>query len=503
MKIPSAIQVQTLDQYTIKNEPIASIDLMERASERFTHWLLKKVLRAQDSFSSIIIFVGLGNNGGDGLAIARLLKKQGFNPHTFVVKFSSKSSEDFAINLNRLKEVGKVSEIHAKKDLPNIPDNSLIIDAIFGSGLSRKITGIAAETIKHIQKSNSTVVAVDIPSGIYCDAINTDKIKVIADEVLSFQFPKAAFLMKENESYIKSWDIAGIGLHQKGVEEIKVNKYFTDISEVKSWLRPRSKFSHKGTYGYLLVMAGSKGKIGAAQLTLKAALKSGTGLLTAYVPSCGYEIVQLAVPEAMCLTDPNEEMLSKVPDISNYKAIAIGPGIGTNELTTHMLNSLLNQLNNPAVFDADAINIMARNPRLLKAIPKESIFTPHPKEFERLVGKCEDTPQQWEKLTAFAKENSIVTILKGAYTAVADTAGNIYFNSTGNSGMATGGSGDVLTGIIAGLLVTGYSPLQAARMGVFIHGLAGDLAAKTIGQVSLSAGDIVNYLGQAFLTLEE
>jgi NAD(P)H-hydrate epimerase len=342
---------------------------------------------------------------------------------------------------------------------------------------------------------------VDIPSGVYCDGINTDDTKVHADHVLSFQFPKAAFLMRENADFIKSWTAKDIGLHQQGIEKTQADKYLTEEAEIKSWIAPRGRFSHKGTYGHLLVMAGSKGKVGAAQLTLKAALKSGAGLLTAYVPTCAYEIIQLAVPEAMCLTDRHNEVLTDFPDFTAYKTIAIGPGIGTGAQTSKMLELLLNQLNSPTVFDADALNILSKNKGLLKAIPANSILTPHPKEFERLAGKSDNTPDQWEKLKAFSIKYQVITVLKGAYTAVADSAGNIYFNNTGNPGMATGGSGDVLTGVVAGLLVSGYAPIQAARMGVYIHGLAGDLAAAEIGTMSLSASDIVNYLGKAFLTL--
>ena len=502
MKIFNAKQIRELDQVTIKNEPIASIDLMERASERFTNWLLKAVLEKNKQLSEIFIFAGMGNNGGDGLAIARMLQKKGYAPRVFVVKFTQKGSPDFEVNLKRLTRTVEVPFIENEAQIPKITEGALVIDAIFGSGLSRAIEGIAANVVERINQGNYIVAAVDIPSGIYSDEINADDKKIKADFVLSFQFPKAAFLMRENEAYVKSWEITSIDLHPEAIKNTQTDQFLVEEEEIKSWLKPRQKFSHKGTYGHLLLMAGSKGKMGAAQLSLRAALKSGVGLLTAYVPSCGYEIIQTSVPEAMCLTDEHQEVLSSFPELDMFKTIAIGPGIGTGQQTSKMLAKLLAELKTPAVLDADALNILSKNPTLLKALPEYSILTPHPKEFERLAGASENTPEQWKRLRAFSQEHKVVTVLKGAYTAIADSNGLLYFNNTGNPGMATGGTGDVLTGIIAGLLTAGYTSLQAAKMGVYLHGLAGDLAAKDLGQEALSAGDLVQYLGKAFLTLQ-
>ncbi|MEM1136843.1 MAG: NAD(P)H-hydrate dehydratase [Bacteroidota bacterium] len=503
MKIISAIQTQALDKYTITHEPISSINLMERASKRFAIWLIKRFDLRNKPNKKIFIFAGVGNNGGDGLAVARILQTQGITVMVYSVRFSPKVSEDFKINEDKLLENGTINKIHNKIDIPNIPDNSLVIDAIFGSGLSRPLKGIAAAVVEKINSSKTYVVSIDIPSGLYCDALNEDIVKIKADEVLSFQLPKLAFLMPEHEDYIGNWEIVDIGLHPEGIASTKTNYFYLNKSEIKKMVKPRKRFSHKGTYGHTLVIAGSKGKIGAAQLTLKGVLKSGAGLLTAFVPKCAYQIIQIAVPEAMCLTDKAEEILSEFPNTASYKTVAVGPGIGMEELTQAMLPQLLSNFDKPMVLDADALNILATNPELLKKIPAKSILTPHPKEFERFVGSSKNSIERWEKLQAFCKKWNVITLLKGAYTAICNENGVIYFNSTGNPGMATGGSGDVLTGVIAGLLSSGYSSFDAARLGVYLHGLAGDKAAEVTGETALSAGDIAAYLGKAFKEFEE
>ncbi|UZR92902.1 NAD(P)H-hydrate dehydratase [Chondrinema litorale] len=502
MKILSAKQTRFLDNYTIEHEPILSIDLMERASERFTNWLIKKYNLTEKSQRKIRIFAGVGNNGGDGLAVARMLLQWSINAETFIVRFSDKASEDFKTNEARLGKIDEPMSIYTIGGIPDLHKDDLIIDAIFGSGLSRPLKGIAADVVSKINASEATVVSIDIPSGLYCDDINDDEIKIEADEVLSFQLPKLAFLLVENERYIKNWELTDIGLLAEGIEKTESNYYYLNKEFIASKFKSRGRFSHKGTYGHLLIMAGSKGKFGAAQLSIKAALKSGAGLLTAFVPACAFEIIQIAIPEAMCLTDIHQEVLTEVPDIESYKALAIGPGIGTSMQTRKMMKTLLEKLERPSVFDADALNILAKEPDLLKKLPANSILTPHPKEFERLAGKSKNSLEQIQKLQKFCEENQVVTVLKGAYTAICNTDGTVYFNSTGNPGMATGGSGDVLTGIIAALLSSGYEPYDAARIGVYLHGMAGDFAAKELSMTAMSAGDIIANLGKAYLEFE-
>ena len=502
MKILSAEQTRFLDNYTIKHEPILSIDLMERASERFTNWLISKYKLSEKSERKILIFAGIGNNGGDGLAVARMLLQWSIPVDTFIVRFSPNSSDDFKTNEERLKKLKEPINIYQNVDIPDFEENTIIIDAIFGSGLSRPIKGIAAAVVEKINSSTATVVSIDIPSGLYCDSINEELIKIKASEVLSFQLPKLAFLLSENEEYIGNWEITDIGLLPEAINQTQTNYFLLGKVEIAKMIKPRKRFSHKGTFGHLLVLAGSKGKIGAAQLTIKAALKSGTGLLTALVPGCAYEIIQIAIPEAMCLTDIHEEVLTEVPDLLNYRSLAIGPGIGTSMQTKKMLKSLLTKLKQPSVFDADALNILAQESDLLNKLPANSILTPHPKEFERLAGKSENSLTQLEKLRKFCADYHVITVLKGAYTAICNPEGEVYFNNTGNPGMATGGSGDVLTGVIAGFLSSGYSPFEAAKLGVYFHGLAGDKAALELGMIALSAGDIIAYLGKAYLEFE-
>ena len=412
MKILSAKQTRFLDNYTIEHEPILSIDLMERASERFTNWLIKKYNLTEKSKRKIKIFTGVGNNGGDGLAVARMLLQWSIKAETYIVRFSENASDDFKTNEARLSKIIEPINIYGAQDIPDLTEDDLIIDAIFGSGLSRPLKGIAADVVSKINASEATIISIDIPSGLYCDAINEDEIKVKADEVLSFQLPKLAFLLAENEAYIKNWEIADIGLLAEGIEKAETNFHFLNKEFIASKIKPRGRFSHKGTYGHLLIMAGSKGKFGAAQLAIKAALKSGAGLLTSFVPACAFEIIQIAIPEAMCLTDIHQEVLTEVPDLETYKSLAIGPGIGTGMQTRKMMKTLLEKLEKPSVFDADALNILAKDPDLLKKLPENSILTPHPKEFDRLAGKSKNSLEQLEKLQQFCKENKVVTVLK-------------------------------------------------------------------------------------------
>jgi yjeF C-terminal region, hydroxyethylthiazole kinase-related/yjeF N-terminal region len=503
MKIFPASKVAKIDSYTIENEPIESIDLMERASSK----LFKKILKKFPAPRNCKIFVGPGNNGGDGLAVARMLAEKNYAVEVFIIKITNQLSKDAELNLQRLKLIKTVDiyELTSIDAMPWLFPDDIVIDAIFGSGLSRPIEGLVFEVIKAINASEACVVAVDIPSGLMGEDNSKNNYQGIvkADLTLSFQFPKLAFLFPENADYVGEWEVLPIGLHPEIIKEEQTPYKMLNREFVKSLLMPRKKFDHKGTYGHGLLISGSYGKMGAAILASRASLRSGIGLLTSHIPRLGYEIMQTAVPEAMVSIDRSDIIFTEFPDLNQFKAVAIGPGIDKKQNSYCAMINLLKEIKIPMVIDADAINIMGEHPELKADLPMGSVFTPHPKEFERLVGKSEDSYTRNCMQLQFAKDHGVTLVLKGAYTAIACPEGSVYFNPTGNPGMATAGSGDVLTGIILSLLSQGYSPKVATIIGVYLHGLAGDLASEKIGYEALTASDIIDFLPNAWMTLKK
>ncbi len=497
MIIPSISEARELDRRTIELEPIASIDLMERASMAFSSAFLEQSTR----FESILVFCGPGNNGGDGLAIARILTERGLNVDISTVN-AEKGSDDFRVNHGRLPSEVKEHRIRTEEDLHTLPDYDCVIDALFGSGLNRAAEGLFQAAIDWINGSSGFVVAVDIPSGMFGDEPNspTDTI-VRADRTYSFQFPKLALLLPQQGSYAGEVQILEIGILRSEIGKISPRYQSFEISDAKKIYKRREVFSHKGSYGHGLLISGSIGKMGAAALSGKAALRSGIGLLSIHSPKVGVPILQESLNEAMVSEDIGEHFLHGVPDLSPYKAIAIGPGIGTSEETTEMFGLFLKKATVPLVIDADALNILAANPEFLDNIPKDSILTPHPGEFRRLVGNWKDDYERLEFQHGLARDLECSILVKGANSTVCTSEGLFYFNSSGNPGMATAGSGDVLTGIILGLLGQGYSPSQSLLLGVFVHGHSGDIAAKDRGYEGLIASDIVENLGLAFKEL--
>lgn len=500
MKILSAEEIRLWDQFTILNEPISSIDLMERAATASTDWLLKKYPDA----SSFGIFCGKGNNGGDGLAIARMLMEKGFLVTVYILEFGHKGTEDFQTNLARLHQFpnADIHFIQSTEHFHSFPAGQIVIDALFGSGLNRGVEGITALLVRHINHSGCEVVSIDIPSGLFTDRSSTGNLSVKANFTLSFQCYKPAFLFAENEEAVGEIHLLDIGLHQGFYDTISSRFELLDDTIIHSIHKPRKRFSHKGNYGHALLVAGSYGKIGAAILAAKACLRCGAGLLSCHVPTCGYTILQTAVPEAMVTTDFNSSFSTKIEtDLSEYEAIGTGPGIGTASETKMLLREIFDSYRSPVILDADALNIMASQKDLLKLIPPGSILTPHPKEFERLFGGSANEFERVFLALEKAKELSVIIILKGHHSFIATPDGRGFFNSTGNPGMATAGSGDVLTGILTGLLAQGYSSSETAVLGVYLHGLAGDLAAKDLSMESMIAGDIIDFLGEAFLLI--
>ncbi|HLF36069.1 MAG TPA: NAD(P)H-hydrate dehydratase [Cyclobacteriaceae bacterium] len=494
MKILSAKQIREADAYTIANEPIASIELMERASQAFTEIFSRYI----SPRSAVKAFCGTGNNGGDGLAISRLLHLKGYTVTAYTVITGDQASPDFQVNLGKLNKIISVSEIRNKNDIPAISKNDIVIDALFGSGLSRPVTGLFADVIRAINNSGAKTVAVDIASGLRADQPSEGDCIIQPELTISFQFPKLAFLIPENEPYTGKWEIADIGIDRNFIENIKCTDIMVSSVYAQTHLKRRKKFVHKGDAGKVLIISGSYGKMGAAVLSAKACIRSGTGLLTMHIPECGYEIMQTSVPEAMVSVDSGKSLIAGYPGLEGYNAIGIGPGIGTHDKTVNMLGKLLENSLAPIVFDADALNILSRNSFLLDKLPPQSIFTPHHREFERMAGPCTNHFERLQKQRDLSSRLNIIIVLKGANTSISLPDGTIFFNNTGNPGMATGGAGDVLTGIITALLGQKYSPSEAAILAVYLHGLAGDIALETRGYEGMIASDIIESLPEAF-----
>lgn len=494
LKILNAQQTKKADAYTIEHEPIKSIDLMERAARACADWLMNT---ADLENKQIVVLCGMGNNGGDGLAIARMLKDNDVT--VFEPSITENLSAECEINLKKIQKTN--IRIERMEDLSDkhLNENTIVIDAMFGSGLNKVLEGEYKKAVQIINKSDSIIVSIDIPSGLYADVYTKPSNPVVrADYTLTFQSPKLSFFFPENEYYVGNWHVLPIGLHDKFMEKETVSNYYIEKEDVISLLKPRARFSHKGTYGHALVIAGSKGKMGAAVLMAKACMRSGAGLVTAHIPDSGNTILQSAVPEVMLSLDTKKDYCARLPKLESYNALAMGCGIGNAEETCNMLKLLIQEAKVPLVLDADALNILAENKTWLSVLASGTILTPHPKEFERLAGKWGDGFERLELLKKFCQKHKVYVVLKDAYSVTCTPSGNCYFNSTGNAGMATGGSGDVLTGIITGLLAQGYEPAEACIIGVYLHGLAGDIAVAKKSMQSLIASDIIEYLGYAF-----
>jgi ADP-dependent NAD(P)H-hydrate dehydratase / NAD(P)H-hydrate epimerase len=499
--ILNAQQIRNWDQYTIEHHPISSIDLMERAASKCIEWIEQQ----QWQKKHFKIFCGKGNNGGDGLAIARLLFELDYTVSVYILEFGKAGSEDFQINLQRLHELS-FTEIHflqSKKSFPVIGSDEVLIDALFGSGLNKPLEGLSAQIVDHINHANAAVVSTDLPSGLFIDKSSKNNPIVTANHTLTFQCYKLALLMQENAPYFGEVHVLDIGLQQSFLQHQKIDKEILDKALVKQIFKPKNAFAHKGNFGHALLIAGSYGKMGAAVLAAKACLHSGIGLLTCYLPKCGYEIMQTSVPEAMVMTDEHQNIVAQLPsEIEKYSVVGIGPGIGTSNETQNLISFVCRRYKMPLVIDADGLNCLSVQKNLLQHLPAGSILTPHPKEFDRLFGEHENDFDRLDTAITQASQLNIFIVLKSHHTAIVTPQRKIFFNSTGNAGMAKGGTGDVLTGIITSLLAQNYSPEEAAILGVYLHGLAGDFAANALSQEVMTASTIINFLAQAFLSLK-
>jgi hydroxyethylthiazole kinase-like uncharacterized protein yjeF len=498
MKIFTSEQIRKIDEYTIKNEPVASVDLMERAASRLFEWYVSRFGRSE----RILIFAGPGNNGGDGLALARMLAKDRYEPEVYYLRFSDTNSDDWKINSKRLEKETTVpfNIVENADQFPLTGTSDIIIDAIFGSGLSRPVEGLAAEVISQINNSGSIVISIDTPSGLFGEdnsSNNPDHI-IKADYTLCFQFPKLPFMFHENESFTGEWRILPIGLDTRAITGTYTPYTFLEKKQIAPLLKHRNKFDHKGNFGHGLLIGGSYGKMGAIVLGARAALRTGTGLITCHIPACGNLVMQGAVPEAMVIHDNSERFITDTVNTDPFNAFGIGPGMGTQKESHKALHDLLLSCKKPLVIDADALNILSLNKGWLSLLPEGTVLTPHPKEFERLAGKTDNSFARLKEQIGFSSKHNCIVVLKGAYTSVTSPGGEVSFNSTGNPGMATAGSGDVLTGMILSLLSQGYDPADAAVTGVFLHGLAGDMAVEKSSYESVIASDIINNIASAF-----
>ncbi|MBU6119611.1 NAD(P)H-hydrate dehydratase [Hymenobacter siberiensis] len=505
MKILSAAQTRALDQATIAGQGITSAQLMERAAQELLFWFYDHYGHGRVPADTLLL-CGPGNNGGDGLALARLLHGANYAVRVALLPADSYSA-DWQHNRQRLPAAVPVTEISAEA-LPAISADTVVVDALFGTGLSRPLAGLAAAVVAHLNAARARVVAVDIPSGLFADAPQPAASAVVrARHTVSFGLPKLAFLLPQNAEFVGEWEVEDIDLSPQFIANTATPWHYTNAAAVAGQLPTRPKFSHKGTFGHALLLAGSRGKMGAAVLAAGACLRSGVGLLTAHIPGCGYDIFQISQPEAMCLTDAQANFISELPELQPYQAVGIGPGLGQDAASLAVLRQLLEAAAKPLgktgqplplVIDADALNLLGSHRELLNLLPENTVLTPHPKEFERLTEPTRDDYHRLELLRDFATRYHCLVVLKGAYTCLATPSGELHFNSTGNAGMATGGSGDVLTGVLLALRSHAQLPaFEAVRLGVYAHGRAGDRAAAQTGQAGLVASDIVRHMGPA------
>lgn len=505
MKIFRAEQIRAIDAYTIQHEPVLSIDLMERAALACFKALEGKVNKNEP----LHVFCGLGNNGGDGLALTRLLNQNGFNAMAYLIHHSDKASKDNQINHKRLKSSypKKLQEIKDAAELSKLPKERFktIIDALLGTGLNKAPEGLLADTIDFINACPSaSVYSIDVPSGLYGDASsaqNTHRVK--ANCVLTFQFPKLGFLMAENAEYVKNFEVLDIGLHPDAIAQQTTSFHYIGRDLISALLKHRTKFSHKETHGHGLLLAGSRGKSGAAIIAAKACMKSGAGLLTVHSTKATLSALLQHLPEAMSSADSNPDYISETHHPEKFEAIAFGPGVGMNEETQAVLKKILHYSTGALLMDADGLNILSENKTWLNFMPAHVILTPHVKEFDRLTVNHSSDFERLESARQFAARYRCILVLKSAHTAIAMPDGTVFFNSTGNPGLAKAGSGDGLTGILLGLLCRTYTPAQAALIGVYLHGLAADRCAKKMSMESMLISDVIEDLPSAFLELEK
>lgn len=492
MKLFSAEQIKRIDAATIQNEPISSIDLMERAAEMCVDWLMDQF----DLYTEFHVYCGMGNNGGDGLAISRLLVENGYTVYPIIIEHREKGTEEFEINRNRLQEMGiEVKLWDTETKLFPTDEYTVAIDALLGIGLEKPLSGDLLDAVHHISTAYWDVVSVDVPSGLPSDLAEVEwNYAVEATYTLTFQFPKLSFLLPQTGIFTGQVQVMDIGLSEEAILNEATPFHLTIDEDVENIRDVRNPFSHKGHFGHALLVGGHSGMMGAAVLATKSALRSGAGLVTTHVPAEGRDILQISAPEAMVQLDHNADSISNISVGSKITAIGIGMGMGRENSVFRALENFLPQADIPLVLDADALHLLGTS-QAIDLIPKWSILTPHRREFERLLGRnVESDNEILQEAIQWAVQHQCILVLKGAHTAVCAPSGDVYFNSTGHPAMASGGTGDVLTGLITGILAQGIEPLDAAKLGVWLHGCAGENAAAKRGEHAVKAGDLIEEL---------
>ena len=498
MKIINSQGIRQIDQATCEKQQISSIDLMERAASMVSCEIISRFLPSQ----RFIVIAGPGNNGGDALAVARQLVEQGYRRvEIFLFNVTGKLSHDCNEECKRLMEMDGVdfTEITHAFSPPYLSPNDVVIDGLFGSGLNQPLQGGFVAVARYVNESGAYVISIDLPSGLFCEwnAHINQRDMIHANLTLAFQLPKLSFFFSENHAVLGDWKLLDIDLDEEKIKETETKYYVIDSKNVQPLMRQRLPFTGKRDYGSALLFAGSTGMMGSAVMAARSVLKSGAGLVTVHSAKRGLNIVQTAVPEAMFEPDRNEHFITDMKIHHNHQAVGVGPGIGTQEQTSAALQTLFQNCTAPMVVDADALNCIAQRPAMLTLLPPKTIITPHIGEFDRLFGERQNSEDRLKAAIEMSRKYNIIIVLKGHYTAVIRPTGRVYFNTTGNPGMATAGSGDVLTGIITAFLAQGYNPEYAATIGVYIHGLAGDLAAEELGEFGMTAMDIAAYVGRA------
>ncbi len=484
MQVLNNAQILAWDKYTISQEPIADIDLMERASLTFVEAFVA-LIQQQDFLSPIIsIYCGQGNNGGDGLAIARLLFEKGYEVRVILLAIKPKGTESFEINLGRVKQLNiSINYLKAANDLESLAASDIIIDAMIGLGIDKPLQGLPFEVVQYLNQQVAFKVAVDLPTPY-----------LLVHYTFTFQVLKTSLLFQETGANAGKIKVLPIGLHPAYLRTLAIgNSFFNSFSPNNFPIE--SQFNMKWQKGHALLVGGSYGMIGAIILSSKAAISAFCGMVSVYVPNHANSIVQTAFPEALVQTDPEENYISYIPIPENCKAIGIGPGLGRVPETQNALIDFLKRCEKPLVIDADALNLLANVFRLEPnfTLPKSCILTPHAKEFDRLFGKSENSTERLQKQRDFSKKLEVIIVLKGAYTSITDTVGNCWFNTNGHPLLATAGSGDVLTGIITSLLANGETPILAARKGVYFHSQAAQQLAQK-GFKQILASNLINEL---------
>ena len=500
MKIFSSTQIHELDKYTIDHEPIKSIDLMERAASR----IVAEIRHLCTAYNTIVVFAGPGNNGGDALAVARILASEGLKVKAWLFNTTGRLSADCKTNRDRLtgmKELDSFTMVIDEFDPPTLDASTLVIDGLFGVGLNKPLTGGYASLVKYINASPSKVVSIDMPSGLMSESneYNVRSNIIRADVTVTIQQPKLSFLFAENQQFIGELKVVDINISKEGMAQVDAHVTILEEDDVRCRMRQRDDFAHKGTMGHALIIAGSRGMAGAAMLATKACLRSGVGKVTVHTPAANIIPLQIGVPEAILDIDPDNCFFTEAVSTDRFQAMGIGPGLGNNENSAITMIGQLRRAQCPIVIDADAINILATHKAWMQQLPAGCILTPHIGEFERLEGASSDSYDRLSKAIILADRQQAYIVLKGHNTAIVTPGGRIMFCPTGNSGMATAGSGDVLTGVITTLLARGYAQADACLVGTYLHGLAGDIAAKKFGKESLMASDIIDALPEAFM----